>query len=61
MKKLPIKHDPEMLSREQIVKEFIRKLLPELYTIRANVTLTWGITTRKMIKKLIDRLERRVK
>lgn len=43
------------------IKEFIRDLLPELYDIRANTTLTWGQVTREKMGKLIDKLERRVK
>ncbi|MEA2112673.1 MAG: hypothetical protein U9P50_01735 [Patescibacteria group bacterium] len=57
----PIKHDPEMLTREQVIKEFIEELLPELYSIRANIPLTNGMNSRKQVKKLIDKLERRIK
>ena len=57
MKKRPIKYDPEMLTREQVVKDFIKKLLPDLYNIRANIPLTYGKSPRKQIKELIDKLE----
>lgn len=43
---------------KQSKKEMIEEILPELYTLRANIPLTGGEEARGRVGKLIERLEK---
>ena len=47
--------------KEEIKKVLENRVLPQLYSLRANIPLTWGKWARKQAKELIDSINKELK